>query len=378
MSSLSSDSNIALVGHPYAPIGMGEHIRCVFRSFRSVGVSPGIVDIYGLNQAEPDAQLELTPYVTPKLRTLNIFHINGDEVDQALATLAYRPAPSQSYNVIYPAWELSKYPDVWVRELERFDEIWAPSYFIKKSIEPKVHTKVIHMPLACEVILSYFLDRRVFGIPENSFAYLFFFDLRSYAARKNPNSVLMAFRKMLAKKPYAKCVLVLKVNGADVAPEAYSKLRSNINELEGKVILIDKTLTDNEVKNLIRCTDCFVSLHRSEGFGRGLAEAMFLGKPVICTGYSGNMDFTCPDTALLVDYKLIPVSNGEYPHWEGQVWAEPDVDQASQHMIKVLDDPIFAKELGRKASLKLRTEFGYRASGVRYMEQLNRIFNNLI
>lgn len=368
-----SDNDIALVGHPFAPIGMGEHVRCVFRALRSVGISPSIVDIYGLNDPEPDAEIELLPYVELPTRKVNVFHINGDEVAQALATIAYRSGPSSSYNIIYPAWELARYPVDWAHQLERFDEVWAPSRFIQESIAAVVQRPVIHMPLACEVMVSYFLGRRAFGIPENTFVYLFFFDLRSYVSRKNPEAVLKAFRKLLASRPYAECVLVLKVNGADVAPDAYEALRATVADLRDQVVLIDKTLTDNEVKNLVRCSDCFVSLHRSEGFGRGLAEAMYLGKPVICTGYSGNMDFSSPDTTMLVDYCLVPVGDGEYPYWEEQFWAEPDIDQAACHMAKVLDDPAFSRELGRKASLKIRTEFGYRASGVRYAQQFQRI-----
>ena len=365
--------DIALVGHPFAPIGMGEHVRCVFRALRSVGVAPGIVDIYGLNPPEPDAKEELAPHMAPTTRWLNVFHINGDEVDLALATLAYRPGPAEAHNVIYPAWELARYPEAWARELERFDEVWAPSHFIQESIAPVVNRPVVHMPLACEVILSYFLGRRAFGIPENTFAFLFFFDLRSYASRKNPDAVVSAFRKLLSRRPYAECALVLKVNGADVAPGAFAALRARLADLRDRVVLIDRTLTDNEVKNLVRCTDCFVSLHRSEGFGRGLAEAMYLGKPVICTGYSGNMDFTTSDTALLVDYTLVPVGEGEYPHWQDQVWADPDVEQASSHMAKVLDQPAFARDLGRRAALRIRTQFGYRAAGVRYASRLQQV-----
>ena len=373
MTTLVAGSDIALVGHPFAPIGMGEHVRCVFRALRSVGLSPGIVDIYGLNPPEPDAQEELAPYIAPATRRLNVFHINGDEVDLALATLDYRPGPPDAYNVIYPAWELARYPEVWARELDRFDEIWAPSRFIQQSIAPMVKRPVVHMPLACEVILSYFLGRRAFGIPESAYAYLFFFDLRSYASRKNPDAVVAAFRKLLSRRPYADCVLVLKVNGADVAPEALATLRGRLADLRDRVVLIDRTLTDTEVKNLVRCTDCFVSLHRSEGFGRGISEAMYLGKPVICTAYSGNMDFTSADNALLVDFDLVPLKEGDYPHWSEQVWAEPDVDHAVRHMADLLDDHQRGRDIGRRAAICMKREFSYRASGVRYLDRINAI-----
>jgi glycosyltransferase involved in cell wall biosynthesis len=352
---------------------MGEHVRCSFRSLRSVGITPGLVDIYGLNEPEPDARNEFGMHLVPNAGTLNVFHINGDEVDQTLATLAYRPGPSDSYNIVYPAWELARYPADWARQLERFDEVWAPSRFIAESLAAAVDRPVIHMPLACEVIISQFLGRRWFGISEHSLVFLFFFDLRSYASRKNPDAVVAAFRKLLRARPYADCTLVLKVNGAETMTDALRDLRHSLNDLRDRVVLIERTLTDNEIKNLVRCCDCFVSLHRSEGFGRGLCEAMYLGKPVIGTAYSGNMDFMTSETALLVDYALVKVGPGDYPHWESQVWADASVDHAAQHMVAVMDDPGAARAIGERASLHIRTQFGYRAAGVRYSERISEI-----
>lgn len=366
-------SDVALVGHPFAPIGMGEHVRCTFRALRSMGARPALVDVYGLNTPEPDAAQELAEHVVDGTRAINIFHINGDEVEQALATLAYRSAPETSYNVIYPAWELARYPAEWARQLERFDEIWAPSRFIEESLRAAVTTRVEYMPLACEVILSYFLGRRWFGIPESAYAFLFFFDLRSYAARKNPEAVIEAFRKVVRKKPFADCVLVLKVNGAETGAAAIEQLRASVSDLGDKVVLLDRTFTDNEVKNLVRCCDAFVSLHRSEGFGRGLCEAMALGKPVIGTAYSGNMDFMTASNSLLVSYSLVPLRSGQYPHWENQVWAEPDIEHAARHMLSLLDDPTLGMRIGRRARLDIARDFSLRAAGSRYVDRLNQI-----
>src|SRR5512136_3068638 len=99
--------------------------------------------------------------------------------------------------------------------------------------------------------------------------------------------------------------------------------------MRDRVIVIWKVFSDNEMRNLIRCCDCFVSLHRSEGFGLGMAEAMYMGKPVIATAYSGNLAFMNESISCLVDYKLIPVEEGQYPFPKGQVWADPDLDQAA-------------------------------------------------
>jgi glycosyltransferase involved in cell wall biosynthesis len=97
---------------------------------------------------------------------------------------------------------------------------------------------------------------------------------------------------------------------------------------------------------LIAASDAFVSLHRSEGFGRGPAEAMLLGIPVIVTGYSGTLDFTDGSCACVVGYTLVPVMPGEYPGVEGQRWAEADVAQAARYMRWIQEEPEAARAMG--------------------------------
>jgi glycosyltransferase involved in cell wall biosynthesis len=121
---------------------------------------------------------------------------------------------------------------------------------------------------------------------------------------------------------------------------------------------------------LFACCDSFVSLHRSEGFGRGLAEAMLLGKPVIATGYSGNMDFTTADTACLVDYRLIPVGPHEYPHAEGQQWADPDLDQAARYMRRLVEEPAFGAALAERGRRLVEAQHGVKPVGERYRARL--------
>ena len=369
----SALGSVTLIGHPYAPIGKGEHVRCTFRALRSVGLRPGLLDVYGLNTPEPDDAAEFGPFAAAAPGAVGLFHLNGDEVEQALATLQVRFGGVPAYRIVYPAWELSNYPQEWARQLERFDEVWAPSRFTADALAAVVARPIVHMPEACEVVLSSLMNRRWFGIPEASYVFMFFYDVRSYAARKNPQAVIAAFRRLLDARPYAATTLVIKVNGGELAPESVKQLRESAADLRERAVLIDRTLTDNQVKNLVRLSDCFVSLHRAEGFGRGLCEAMALGKPVIGTGYSGNLDFMTPETSCLVDYRLVPVGEGQYPHWQDQVWAEPDVDQAARFMRHLLDDPTAGAELGRRASLRIRTEFSYRAAGRRYSDRLREL-----
>jgi glycosyltransferase involved in cell wall biosynthesis len=111
-------------------------------------------------------------------------------------------------------------------------------------------------------------------------------------------------------------------------------------------------------------------LHRCEGYGFGLAEAMFFGRPVVTTGYSGNLDFMNADVAFLLDYRLVPVPDGAYPQATGQIWAEPDVQQAAEIMTRLADNPAIGRAVGRAASRHIRTHFSHRAVGLRYAAQL--------
>lgn len=370
MSSLSHQ--IGLVGHPYAPTGRGEDVRCTYRALRSVAMKPTLKDIYGLIVPDADELTEFSNACQDTPSDINIFHINGDEVNQSLAHLSFHRKWS-GYNIVYPAWELEKYPKEWAAQLDRFAEIWAPSRFIQEALESVCSQPVVHMPLACEVFLSSFLSRRYFGIPESEYVFLFFFDVRSYSKRKNPQAVVEAFRRLLSLRPFAKTRLVLKINGAESAPQVVSQLREELSDVIHHVTFLHHVMSDNEVKNLVRCCDCFVSLHRSEGFGRGIAEAMVLGKAVIATAYSGNMDFMNTDVAFNVGYKLVPLVEGDYPHHQDQVWAEPDWEEASSRMLDLVDNPEKGMAIGKRASMHMRSKFGYRPTGLNYLTRLEAI-----
>lgn len=370
-----------LVGHPFTPIGRAEDIRCSFRAFQTVGHTLQVRDIYS-QQSNPDANLEreFKPHLTQRLSPdINLFHINADEVEQALLHLN-NDMPSAAYNIIYPQWELSIYPNEWAKKLNRFDEIWAPSRFVFGCISKAVSKPVFHMPLSTDVALTSFLGRRHFELPENAYLFLFYFDFRSYVSRKNPFAVLEAFKEVCAARPGADMKLVIKLNhpsGPSPREVDYLRFMRTIEQCRygERVIIINKVMTDNEIKNLVRCCDCFISLHRSEGYGRGMAEAMYFSKPVIATGYSGNMDFMNESNSLLITFKLIDVKDGEYPFWQGQVWAEPDIEYAVKHMVTLIDDPDYGRKLGEIAGRHIRTYFSYRATGLKYANRLEEIFN---
>jgi len=373
MQNRALDSLVTLAGGPLSPIGMGEHVRCTYRALKEVAVKPRILNLDPTPTHDKDIEREFMPLCTANLSSINIFHINGNNVEEALEHFNVRNQYQDRYNIIYPAWELERYPLVWAEQLDRFDEVWAPSAFIKKAIEKVCGKPVIHMPLACEVSLTSFKSRRYFSIPESDYVFLFFFDIRSYYSRKNPLGILSCFKEIFSSKAYPHARLVLKINGAELNPELVQQLKEELYRLSEKINFFPEVMTDNEIKNLVRCSDCFISLHRSEGFGRGMAEAMALGKPVIATGYSGNMDFMTPKVSYPLDYTLVPLKEGEYPHYEDQVWADPDLAQAVEYIKLLLDRPEEGRVKGAAARRHMMAKFSYNSIGLHYLDRIEAL-----
>jgi glycosyltransferase involved in cell wall biosynthesis len=367
-------ARITLVGHPFAPIGMGEHLRATFRALRAVGADVWVRDVHGLPGGETFQGVDdLRTRLVQRLDSdITVFTLNGDEREPAFRLLGPDLAGA-GHKIVYPAWELSRYPEVWARELEHYDEVWAASSYSGAAFRDAVHRPVTVLPLPCHPVISKPYSRRHFGISETAYVFTFFFDLTSYIERKNPFALLAAVARVRAARPFADFQVVLKLGNPKADPPAAARFQAALEPHRRHTLLIDGTLDSDEVKSLVQVGDAFVSLHRAEGFGFGPGEAMYFGKPVVATAFSGNMEYMTPETALLVDYTLIPVREGEYPHATGQVWADPDVEQAAAQMIGLLDNPDGGRTLGARASAHVRTHFSQRACGLRYAACLSSL-----
>ena len=366
---------ITLVGNPFEAIGRSEHLRTIWRALQAASVPVSIYDVYGY--VPEDAVIaEMGRCEVKEIADgIRIFHLNGDEISFSLKRIEERQAGflARGYNIVAPAWELPRYPAIWARELDRFDEIWAPTAFVERALRRAVSVPVFRLRNACEPHVSTLLEKPYFGIPPDSLAILYFFDLRSYTSRKNPWSAIEAFGRLLAARPASKVHLVLKLNYSASDPRVMVEIEDRIANFRNRVTAIDATLTNNETKNLVRCCDCFLSLHRSEGFGRGPAEAMFFGKPVVATGWSGNMEYMHEGVAFPVRYVLQPVKEGEYPHFENQVWAYPDVSHAAEVLTRIVDNPKLARAMGKRARTHMRRNFSDVVLGGTYRRRLESI-----
>jgi glycosyltransferase involved in cell wall biosynthesis len=241
---------------------------------------------------------------------------------------------------------------------------------VRQSIAAKATVPVLIMPHAIEFKVPADAIRAQFGLPADDFLFLVMYDLNSSQERKNPQAAIKAFQAAFPNPKGVK--LVVKIHSADKNPEDFLALQASLENVPG-IILINRMLDRDELRALENLCDCFVSLHRSEGFGLGLAESMYLGKPVIGTNWSGNLVFMNADNACMVDYQLVEVEKTSGPYKKGQKWAEPDYLHAASWMKKIVEDSGFRTQIALKGQARIIDDFSCLEIGRLYEKRLRAL-----
>ncbi len=359
-----------LIGYPYGEFGMGEQLRLAATACNKAAISISITDVAPPDSPRNPARTWRGTVTNMNPHMANIFHVNADQMLAAYASLGDEYFGGK-YNIGYWAWELNECPDAWLPTMGMIDEIWAMSQFVQESFAAKSRLPVIHMPQCIALPKFERMTRARWGLPKDVFFFLTLFDSHSLFSRKNPFDAVRAFKLAFPNDPDVR--LVLKTMNADTKGAPWAKL-TGLMEGDTRIIVMNLRMDRLEVLAMIDACDCLVSLHRAEGFGLVMAEAMYLGKPVVVTNYSGNTDFTHSDNACLVDYELVPVQKGEFVfHQEGQAWAQPDVDHAAWHMRKVVTDTAYRNDLGAKAHEYIQGNHSPEAIGKRYANRLRTL-----
>ena len=270
------------------------------------------------------------------------------------------------YRIAYWAWELDTIPEEWVELTPLLDAIWAPTGFVADAFRQRMPVPVHQVLPGVELSEIERVTKAELGIPERNYVFMFMFDMNSQMARKNPLAVIRAFRE--AFRPSDHASLVIKVSRGRSHPSEFAQLEQAARE--AGVIIVDEVLSRARAYGFIQMCDCFVSLHRAEGFGLCLAEAMLMGKPTIATNYSGNMAFMHPGNSYLVDYTLtdIPPDNPIYKG--GNHWADPSIEQAAAFMRQCYEDPASASALAAIGQAEAKEKLSLKAAGRRMAEQL--------
>ena len=378
--SARSPFGVNLVGYAFGELGIGEDVRMAGRALLAAQV-PMVLLNFKPGDDIPQNDQSMAGYVCDEGRYgINIFCMTAQEnarnfLESGHTREAGRCAARYGghYNIGYWPWELSVWPKDWELSFDLVDEVWVSTWHTYDCLADICPKPLFHMPMAVDLpkvkrFSSKARAREHFNLPQAATLFCFSFDLNSSIHRKNPQACVDAFLNAFPKHKYGKeeVGLVIKVHTPKQPHPVWDKLKRLV-KTDPRIHVIEGTLPKPELLALYKACDCFLSLHRAEGFGRGIAEALKLGLHVITTGYSGNVDFCHSPQADLVDYTLIAVQKGQYPYSEGQVWADPDIEHAAKLMKQFVDErPNVARKL-------LWPEFSGDKVGQRYKKRLQQI-----
>jgi glycosyltransferase involved in cell wall biosynthesis len=364
---------IVLTGCISEPTGRSEDVRMTMRALNSQRVP--YVTLDRKDGLVRDVQGSVIDPAVVASASVNIVHLNADTAFDDYQFLR-RYGIGNAKLIGYWAWELATLPAQYFRAFSFYDEIWASTKFAFDAFDIG-YRPVTLMPMPVEVPGKLAaMDRSHYRLPESRFLFLFNFDFGSYRARKNPEAVIAAFRQAFPDRR-ERVGLIVKTINAENHQEEWEALQQLAHD-DQRIIMRNGRYTREEMLNLISVCDCYVSLHRSEGFGRGPAEAMLQGRPVIVTNYSGNVDFTKDDNSFLVDYRLMPVGGDEYPGGDGQVWADPDIGHSALQMRRVFENPALARRIGGRARRFMETRHAPAAIGKIYLKRLCELEPGLV
>jgi glycosyltransferase involved in cell wall biosynthesis len=369
-----SGHGITLVGYVQGDFGVAQNLRAVAGSLAAVEYPYDIFEV-GTDGAYSESDSALSHLVVDgSTNALQLYCVNADQLRWVSDRLGVRKTGGR-YRIGCWFWELANFPADWMHAFDYVDEIWAPSRFICENLTRVSPKPVIYMPVAVDFTIRGTYSRSGFHLPDDKFLFLFSYDFHSFSQRKNPEAVIAAFQQAFPSDQ-AGVGLVVKTVYGEKHPEAYLRLLELAQE-DPRIRVINRVLSRDEMYGLIDSCDCYVSLHRAEGFGLGLAEAMLLGKPVIGTGYSGNLDFMTPENSCLVDCTMVPVARDAYPYWDGQEWAEPDIGQAAGYMARLFEDAAYRARIAALGRDRIRRDHSHARVGSLMRERLDTLAQSL-
>lgn len=287
---------------------------------------------------------------------VNIIEVAPDHVAEVFLWVDSR-LTHDSYNVLRTYWELPRAPKSWQPMLEPINEIWVPNAFVGDAFREIFAGPITVVPTTVKVGKGSWKGRKDFGMEPGRFYFMFSFDYFSSPYRKNPLGVLEAFQRAFPNGNENVGLIIQSIGPVDHYPHIKEKVRQ-ATVADPRIQTIDRSLPHDDMLSLIHATDVYVSLHRSEGFGMGMAEAMGFGRIVIGTNFSGNTDFLTEQTGFPVPYNLRPVRPHEYPYAEDQLWAEPDIEAAVLILRQVCDAPDLAMKRARAGQILIRHKYG--------------------
>jgi glycosyltransferase involved in cell wall biosynthesis len=361
---------VNLAGYFTSVLGLGESVRQIALALEAAEVPTTLVQ--GLFVPPTYQQDDLAP-VRPQdaHHDVNIIVINGDRMedfahDVGEEFFAGRPTIGVWW------WEVDPLPiEEWEPALKWLDEIWVGTDFIRGLIEPHVDVPVwvFPVPVSAER-LEEPLERSYFGWKKDETVFLYIWDYHSTEARKNPSGLVEAYRRAFPEG--SKTRLVLKCINHENVPEADEKVRVAAAGRDD-ITIIDRFLSAREKNALLELCDCYVSPHRSEGFGYTPAEAMLLSKPVVMTDYGGTTQYADETVARIVEWAPARVGPDALPYPSYGRWADPDLDDLGAALRWIVEEPEAAAAMAERGRRRIEERHNPVAGGTAMRERLELV-----
>ena len=356
---------VDVVGYVKAELGVGEAARRAVSALNAVGIETSISAV-----SAPESREEVSLTLTNRLsHSVAIIAVNADQVPQVVSSMPHNGRKQKLVGQWF--WELEDAPPWMPQAFQYLDEVWVANEFMAisvRSVAPrKFPVRVVPLPLTVENYQSPSAEQFKYG---NRFTFGFVFDFLSVMKRKNPVGLIEAY--ICAFPEIGKARLVIKTINAHLRPADREELLWSSLGRED-ITIVTEYWSSVEVLSFLKQIDCYVSLHRSEGLGLTIAEAMAQGTPVIATGYSGNMSFMTEDNSYLVPYVIGKVGTNAGGYDPEATWAEPDLQTASRLMVKVMNDVIESELKGKAGKEYLDSYFSPQVVGQVMKDQLSRL-----
>jgi len=365
---------INLIGYMQAESGVGEAARSSLRAIKKANLSYSVMDYRVGNVSRMMESVE-SKYSDELPYSINLIHANADQIRIARDYLGENLSINH-YNIGYWYWELPEFPEAYDFAFDCVDEIWVSTYFNLAAISEKTNKPVRRICPNVNVSINPSMTRRELGLCKDDFIFFHMSDTLSIHERKNPLGVVEAFNLAFGSQPSAMVSLLLKISNLDKQPELEDKLQRLIAD-EPRIHLINGYLERNTLNNIMNNIDCYISLHRSEGFGLPISEAMYLSKPVIATYWSGNTDFMTESNSLPVKYKLVELDRDIGPYSKGQQWADPCIEDAADKMVAIANNPMLQCRMGKKARETIESNYSVASSAAQLNKRIAELLASL-
>lgn len=359
---------VNVIGDFRSELGLGDVARSVVRALDVSGVRALPIRS---RTASPDERAQ--PYATavpgdaPFM--VNLICLDPEPL-QDFASQVGAEFFAGRYSVGLWFWPAERFRDNWREDASPFEEVWAPSTYAAAELEALAPVSVYAVRIPVEPPPLGLRTRAELGLVEKKFLFLLRLNYRDSFERQNPLAAIDAFRRAFV--PGEGAGLVVDCLDAENAPEAHAQLRRAAVQ-HPDIDVMDNDRSISEARSVTTLCDCYVSLHRAEAFGLPIAEAMWFGKPVIATGYSGNLDFMTAQNSHLVDLSLVPIGPCHDPYPAEAMWAEADVAHAAALMRRVFEDRKGASALGAKAADSIRSTHSPEVAGEMLRRRLESI-----